>query len=186
MDQEFKNTFRSRASFQHKFERLSKLKANKEDFSPIVRVRNLPWRIKIILSLMEDTKHLSIYLSGDGNGKIKWSCDVKFIIKLWNHKDPKKSISTNYSHCFTGRSHCYGSFNFIAFDKLVDVKNGFLVNDSILIEIELTAGVPNNDAISVENLYETLDAKGELLEKTHKELKAYKNVSYLLDFFLLH
>jgi hypothetical protein len=25
-----------------------------------------------------------------------------------------------------------------------------------------------------------------LLEKTHKELKAYKNVSYLLDFFLLH
>jgi hypothetical protein len=81
---------------------------------------------------MENKDHCSLYLYS--TDAVKSSCSMKLV----NHKDDKKSIDSTFSsHDFKAGSG-YGWPFFTKSENLLNPIHGFLVQDAITIEIEIT------------------------------------------------
>lgn len=112
--------------------------------SPVVRLRGLPWSVKVYTSQVINTKALSISLNcmhNDNSGN--WSCKAKAVFRLISNNSSKEAHKwMKEAYKFTRNSRAIGCKRFVTWKDLIDVNNQFIENDSVVLEIELLVESP--------------------------------------------
>ncbi|XP_057424731.1 MATH domain and coiled-coil domain-containing protein At3g58210-like isoform X2 [Lotus japonicus] len=99
-------------------------------------IRGYTWRI-LVCPLRRDVKHFSLYLMVvDSLPPFGWSRNTFFNLVLINQVDRKNSIVKETKQKFNGGHRCWGSF-FLNLDDLYDRKQGYLVSDTCIIEVNI-------------------------------------------------
>ncbi|KAG5549824.1 hypothetical protein RHGRI_014961 [Rhododendron griersonianum] len=133
--------------FTWKIENFSKLKAEKL-YSQIFYCGGFKWRLNAY------PKGLSVYLDIPDSAKLPpgWSRYARFSISLINqiHTQDTKSIHTE--HKFNAGESSWGFPSFLPLVKLNDPEEGFLVNDTIVLEASIT--IPNSHDSKMETGFE--------------------------------
>ncbi|KAL5568683.1 hypothetical protein UlMin_025258 [Ulmus minor] len=112
-------------------------------YSDIFEIRGRNWRLKIYPKGNNEGKGecLSIYLEvplssiclPDG-----WSRNVKCILSVINQIDSAKTVKRESDIEFTATSSGRGYAKMLSSDRLNSADEGFLVNDTIIVEVDIT------------------------------------------------
>ncbi|XP_077224195.1 protein RESTRICTED TEV MOVEMENT 3-like [Tasmannia lanceolata] len=134
--------------------------------SDIFLVGDCPWYADLLLVFqllivskvviypkgIDKNDHLSIFLNvADGVSlPIGWSRDVKYSLALIDQLHNKSTIKHNSEHKFDARDYSWGYPKFVSLLQFCDAAKGFIVNDTSIIEVEVTvrAVVPKNQGAS--------------------------------------
>mmetsp|Transcript_3756 Transcript_3756/g.4206 ORF Transcript_3756/g.4206 Transcript_3756/m.4206 type:complete len:287 (+) Transcript_3756:336-1196(+) len=103
----------------------------------------LPWRL-MVFPRGNHTDHLSIYLDVPDSEKLPggWTRFAAFQLVVVNQFDAKKSIRKDTRHHFNARENDWGFTQVISLANLTDTKGGFLVKDSLILEVEIDCRIP--------------------------------------------
>jgi len=125
-----------------KIEQLSGLEQVEREYSTIFRLYGFNWRLMISQKMNPD--YLSFYLEFmDGANAIGWSLRVQFIMRIWNQK--KKEDATHSVHEEEVKVYEFGGNadtqragfpEFMALKKFNDLQNGWILDDSVIFEVE--------------------------------------------------
>ncbi|KAK8473646.1 hypothetical protein PHAVU_001G199800 [Phaseolus vulgaris] len=126
-------------TFTWKIENFSKQNRKKLQ-SKAFRIQGYKWRIRLY-PLMKNVDHFSLYLMvADSLPPYGWSRDAYFKLSLLNQLDGDKSvvkvIFSETRQKFNGGYRSWGSF-FVNLSVFHDSKQGYLVNDTCIIEARL-------------------------------------------------
>ena len=75
-----------------------------------------------------------------------WSCFVSHKLGLLNQKDPSKSISHNNQNRHSFEQNKWGYKEFVHLTRVFDDKEGFLVNDSLVLTVETLVMAESGEA----------------------------------------
>ncbi|KAF2072827.1 hypothetical protein CYY_005870 [Polysphondylium violaceum] len=99
---------------------------------------NLTWRLYIFPKGNNSDKDMSIYLD---LSEIKQnnvpSIKTSFTVEIMNQKNPEKKVRKTADHTFDSRSGDWGFEKFIEIATLNDPEQGFIVNDTLIINVEI-------------------------------------------------
>ncbi|KAE9447958.1 hypothetical protein C3L33_20141, partial [Rhododendron williamsianum] len=123
--------------FTWKIENFSKQKAEKL-YSQIFYCGGFKWRLNAY------PKGLSVYLDIPDSAKLPpgWSRYARFSISLINQIHTQDTKSKHTEHKFNAGESSWGFPSFLPLVKLNDPEEGFLVNDTIVLEASIT--IPNS------------------------------------------
>lgn len=137
-----RNKARSEARFTWKFERVGDLfKKNIYTDSETFYCQQIPWFISIQPNQVNGESFLAIYLNVDNEGgDLKSNYKTSFEVRLLATRPgvPDKVKKLNY--VFAPSKTAFGATRLIAHKELMDVLNGYLRTDSILVQVLLKAG----------------------------------------------
>ncbi|XP_057431635.1 MATH domain and coiled-coil domain-containing protein At3g58360-like [Lotus japonicus] len=102
-----------------------------------------PWRIAIYPK-GHNTGYLSIYLSGDLPNFDAWSRFANFKLALINQLNAKKTITAGSQYKFSESEPDYGWPEFIPLVEFRNFRSGFIVNDTCIVEAEITVVKPEH------------------------------------------
>ncbi|KAL6952176.1 ubiquitinyl hydrolase 1 [Sarracenia purpurea var. burkii] len=125
--------------FTWKIENFSKLKTKKL-YSDVFRVGEYKWRV-LIFPKGNNADYLSLYLDVADSETLPygWSRDAHFNLALINQIDNEQTMQKDIQqHKFSDREHDWGFTKFIPLGELNDVYKGYLVNDTIVVEADVT------------------------------------------------
>uniref|UniRef100_A0A1A9WVR8 Ubiquitin carboxyl-terminal hydrolase 7 n=1 Tax=Glossina brevipalpis TaxID=37001 RepID=A0A1A9WVR8_9MUSC len=130
--------FRSEATFSYTVENILQLK--KQQLSPPVFVRMLPWKIKII----PKERALGFFLQCNGeDDSPTWSCNAIAELRVKSYKPGIKSFTRlRIKHRFCSKENDYGYCNFISWQELGDPENYYIYNGAITLEVFVLADAP--------------------------------------------
>lgn len=136
---------RSEATFRYTVENLSKLK--EQVLSEPCYVRNLPWKIMVMPrppSPPSHEKYLGFYLQCNGESdSTSWSCRAAAILRLLNHKPGHDPFQRNITHVFFSKENDWGFSHFMLWTDVLDPEKGYVKDDSITLEVHVTAEPPH-------------------------------------------
>ncbi|XP_034483566.1 ubiquitin carboxyl-terminal hydrolase 7-like [Drosophila innubila] len=129
---------RSEAIFSYTFENIGPNK--EEQRSETFYVRMLPWRILII----PHNRALGVFLQCNADSRdTSWSCHAIAKLNLVCYKPNAKPYTrTEIDRLFNFNDNDYGYGSFITWVNLMDPDNCYVHNDSITIEVHVTADIP--------------------------------------------
>ncbi|XP_027349368.1 MATH domain and coiled-coil domain-containing protein At3g58270-like [Abrus precatorius] len=134
--------------FTWKVEAFSKLK-NKKISSKAFKVGGYRWKI-VLYPKGRDVEYLSLYMKvADSLAPYGWSRFASFRLALINHVDTKKSIVKETQQKFNAGNSAWGSSSFIPLSEFHDPTQGYLVNDTCIIEAQVSVSkvafnIPDN------------------------------------------
>eukprot|EP00271_Cylindrocystis_brebissonii_P005250 TRINITY_DN17200_c0_g1_i2.p1 TRINITY_DN17200_c0_g1~~TRINITY_DN17200_c0_g1_i2.p1 ORF type:complete len:467 (-),score=46.51 TRINITY_DN17200_c0_g1_i2:526-1785(-) len=85
----------------------------------------------------DKTEHLSVYLNAEEAKKPGWSINTKFTITLVSQTAPALSVEREHSHIFNAKEADWGLNKFISLEKLHSPCRGYVVNDTLLLQVEV-------------------------------------------------
>ncbi|XP_033118944.1 ubiquitin carboxyl-terminal hydrolase 7-like [Anneissia japonica] len=136
---------RSQATFSFTVENISKLKETA--LSQPTIVRNLPWKIMAMPRSSHNertTKSLGFFLQCNADcDSPQWSCHAAADLILKNHKKDKEDHVKRITHVFYNKENDWGFGHFISWQDLLDPERGFVVDDSIDLEVKVFADAPH-------------------------------------------
>ncbi|XP_048137607.1 ubiquitin C-terminal hydrolase 12-like isoform X1 [Rhodamnia argentea] len=109
-------------------------------YSEVFTLSNHAWRI-LIFPKGNNTEHLSIYLEVADSERLPsgWSRNARFKLTLIDQNNYGNSRIRETEHNFTGRESLWGFTSFILLSEVRDGRNGYLVNNTLMVVAELLA-----------------------------------------------
>ncbi|CAH9096520.1 unnamed protein product [Cuscuta epithymum] len=150
------------SKFRWRIDNFSRLDVEKP-YSSVYDVNEYKWRL-LLYPRGNDTAHLSLYLGVPDLHSLPdgWRIPTKFSLALLNQLDPKKTIKKETKHAFTAHESDWGFTSFIPLREFHDKAEGYLVNDSCLIEAEVyvpdASSCVTNIATSPVSPYQAIDS----------------------------
>lgn len=140
---------RSEATFQFRVENFSKLKES--TLSPPYFVRNLPWKIMVMprSSMSNDrnpqeTRALGFFLQCNGESdSSSWSCNALAELRLHSFKPDQEPFCRKIKHLFYSKENDWGFSHFMAWNEILDPEKGYIINDTIVLEVHVQAEAPH-------------------------------------------
>uniref|UniRef100_A0A8D8Y3K7 Ubiquitin carboxyl-terminal hydrolase 7 n=2 Tax=Cacopsylla melanoneura TaxID=428564 RepID=A0A8D8Y3K7_9HEMI len=139
---------RSEVRFNFKVENISNLKDTA--LSPPHYARNLPWKIMVMprnnpsVPMDRSQKCLGFFLQCNGETESSaWSCYASAELTLIPQKAGIESFSRRIQHLFFIKENDWGFSHFMTFNDLLDPDKGFIKDDSIILEVHVTADAPH-------------------------------------------
>ncbi|XP_015511048.2 uncharacterized protein LOC107217876 [Neodiprion lecontei] len=135
-------------TFRYTVRNFSKLDC--ERLSPTFYVRNLPWNILVKpctnhIRDHESRKSLGFFLECNReNDSSTWSCYASIEFRLLPHKKNQKALTGRTEHLFCRMDYDWGYRDFIYWEDLLDKEQGYIKNDSIVLEVHVMAGEPHD------------------------------------------
>ncbi|KAG6502702.1 hypothetical protein ZIOFF_034988 [Zingiber officinale] len=119
-------------------ENFSRLNAKKL-YSDIFYVGGYKWRV-LIFPKGNNVDHLSMYLDVADSATLPygWSRYAQFALAIVNQVHGKYTIRKDTQHQFNGRESDWGFTSFMSLSELYDPSRGYLVNDTCVIDAEVT------------------------------------------------
>mmetsp|Transcript_35695 Transcript_35695/g.79387 ORF Transcript_35695/g.79387 Transcript_35695/m.79387 type:complete len:1131 (+) Transcript_35695:131-3523(+) len=120
-----------------KVENFSKL-ADKVYSNPF-EIAQYQWRLLLFPKGNNKAPQLSVYLDFPEAPytPVQMSPKASFKLHLLNQLDPTKSFSKDTAHTFTQHESDWGFTQFMPLDDLKDPQNGYVVNDTIILRVEI-------------------------------------------------
>lgn len=143
----------SEATFRFKIEDFSNLKESV--LSPPVYVRNLPWKIMAMPRTSPQPSHerqagtgqskaLGFFLQCNGDSEsTTWSCNAQAELRIIPQKDGCQPINRRIQHVFYSKENDWGFSHFLAWSDITEPEKGFLKDDSIILEVWVSADAPH-------------------------------------------
>ncbi|XP_024640077.1 ubiquitin carboxyl-terminal hydrolase 12 isoform X2 [Medicago truncatula] len=154
-------------SYTWRTERFSRVRATVL-YSDVFEAGGYKWRA-IIHPRGNNTDYLSIYLCTADSASLPdgWSSYVEFTLKVVNQIEYKYSVTKVAKHKFTKLISDWGHKNVIPLGILFDPSRGYLVNDTLVVEIEVTYSEDEKDTAA--HLRERLKKDWEVKKLKNKE-----------------
>lgn len=113
-------------------------------YSPSFEVATFPWRL-LAFPAGNQADHLSIYLDASDATEAPsgWFRGAKFSLTVVNQTEPALSCMRETEHTFDGREVDWGFREFIPLEEVYAADRGFLVNDKIVVEVDVTVCRPS-------------------------------------------
>ncbi|XP_024159747.1 uncharacterized protein LOC112167024 isoform X2 [Rosa chinensis] len=145
-------------TFRWKIDNFSEL--NLKHYSEVFIIGDFKWRI-LIYPRGNNTNHLSVYLEVPDSSELPygWSRYARFSLTMVNQVDHSKSFTKGTVHVFSIRESEFGFQSLAPLILLRDQRNGFLVNDTCIIEAEV--GVRKAEAKILEDPSSSISASME-------------------------
>ncbi|URE06756.1 ubiquitin carboxyl-terminal hydrolase [Musa troglodytarum] len=124
--------------FRWTIENFSRLNVKKL-YSDIFYVAGYKWRV-LIFPKGNNVDHLSIYLDVADSATLPygWSRYAQFSLAVVNQIHGKYTVRKETQHQFNSRESDWGFTSFMSLSELYDPSRGYLVNDTCVIEAEVT------------------------------------------------
>lgn len=138
---------RSEATFRFVVTDFSRLKESV--LSPPTYVRNLPWKIMVMPRTntgndRQPTKSLGFFLQCNGESESStWSCNATAELRIISQKEGVENFVRKIQHLFYGKENDWGFSHFMTWNDVLDPEKGFIVNDSIILEVWVCADAPH-------------------------------------------
>lgn len=133
-----RNIRRDEKCFRIKIKKMSDLTGF---YSPEIYVR-ISWRVKIYTTKFMSTKTITICLHCVHSGTTTdWSCKARAVFLLISFKAPLE-WKFKVAHDFTQTFKSYVTKRFVSWHDLLDVNNGYIKNDSIVLDIDIIVQKP--------------------------------------------
>lgn len=136
---------RSEATFSYVVRNISKLKET--ELSPPTYVRNLPWRIMVMVRNARnqpEAKSLGFFLQCNGESdSTTWSCNASAELRLKSFKPGQESFVQKIKHLFYSKENDWGFSTFIAWHEIFNPEKGYVQNDCIVLEVHVAAEAPH-------------------------------------------
>lgn len=145
--------------FTWKIEAFSKVHVRKLS-SKAFKIGGYRWKI-VLYPKGKDVGHLSLYMKvADSLPPYGWSRFVYFRLALINQVDSKKSIVKETQQKFNAGNSGWGSPSFIPLNEFHDPSQGYLVNDTCIIEAHVSVSkvafnIQDNSAPSITTTHES-------------------------------
>ena len=117
-----------------------------ETFSEPTYARNMIWRIRAIPSPKSETppKYLGFFLQCNPEPHSNpWSCKFNAELKLVSQVSGKPNNVRKITAIFYPFNNNWGFTNFQSIENILDPDNGFIKDDSIILEVSLKADIPH-------------------------------------------
>lgn len=147
-------------TFRWKVDNFSEL--NLKHYSEVFIIGDFKWRV-LIYPRGNNTNHLSVYLDVPDSSELPygWSTYAQFSLTLVNQINHSKSITKDTVHVFSIHESEFGFHSLAPLILLCDQRNGFIVNDTCIIEAEV--GVRKAEAKILEDQSSSISASMEAL-----------------------
>ncbi|XP_065302370.2 ubiquitin carboxyl-terminal hydrolase 7 isoform X9 [Dermacentor albipictus] len=148
---------RSEATFRFVVPEFSRLKESL--LSPPTYVRNLPWKIMVMPRTntgndRQPTKSLGFFLQCNGESESSeasegedsmptWSCNASAELRLISQKEGVENFVRKIQHLFYGKENDWGFSHFMTWNDVLDPEKGFIVDDTIILEVWVCADAPH-------------------------------------------
>ncbi|XP_004294423.1 PREDICTED: uncharacterized protein LOC101295898 [Fragaria vesca subsp. vesca] len=156
-------------TFRWKIDNFSEL--NLKHYSEVFIIGDFKWRV-LMYPKGNNTNHLSVYLEVPDSSDlpIGWSRYAQFSLTMVNQVNHSKSFTKETVHVFSIHESEFGFQSLAPLILLRDQRNGFLVNDTCIIEAEV--GVRKAEVKIMEDPSSSISAPMEALiigEKQNEE-----------------
>ncbi|WJX64616.1 ubiquitinyl hydrolase 1 [Trifolium repens] len=134
--------------FTWKIDRFSQIKAYKL-YSDVFEVGGFKWRVLIFPKGNNVEDYLSMYLDVADSASLPygWSKCALFSLTLVNQIMNKYSLREDSQHQFNQQQSDCGFTSFIPLSELYDLSRGYLVNDTLVVEVEVTCNLVENGTV---------------------------------------
>lgn len=138
---------RSEATFHFVVNGFSKMKETM--LSSATYVRNLPWKIMAMPRTnqgqdRQPTRSLGFFLQCNGESESStWSCNAVAELRLLSQKDGIENFKRKIQHLFYSKENDWGFSHFMAWNDILDVDKGYIKEDSITLEVWVSADAPH-------------------------------------------
>nr|XP_028946223.1 ubiquitin carboxyl-terminal hydrolase 13-like isoform X2 [Malus domestica]XP_028946224.1 ubiquitin carboxyl-terminal hydrolase 13-like isoform X2 [Malus domestica] len=125
--------------FTWTIENFTRLNTKKHYYSDMFVVGGYKWRI-LIFPKGNNVDYLSMYLDAADSRTLPygWSRCAQFGLAVVNQIHPKYSIRKDTQHQFNAREGDWGYTSFMLLGDLYDQSRGYLVNDTVVVEAEIS------------------------------------------------
>ncbi|ELU07571.1 hypothetical protein CAPTEDRAFT_219914 [Capitella teleta] len=114
--------------------------------SPEYYMRNLRWSV-FLRTNYSRPKSLAVFVKCKSDSSSTWSCKVSYELRLLKQKADGPSYTKMSTRIFEPNKSSWGYDPFISWDQLMDPENGYVKDDSIVIEVKLIEVAPNPDVV---------------------------------------
>lgn len=138
---------RSEATFRFVVPNFSKLRETA--LSHPTFVRNLPWKIMVMPRTnqgqdRQPTKSLGFFLQCNGESESStWSCNAVAELRIIAQKEGTENFSRKIQHLFYSKENDWGFSHFMAWNEVLDTEKGYVKEDTIILEVSVTADAPH-------------------------------------------
>ncbi|RAL37582.1 hypothetical protein DM860_000276 [Cuscuta australis] len=133
------------SKFTWRIENFSKLDVEKiHSHSFFVNGNN--WRVSLYPK-GNGTDHISVYLEVQDSSSADWSVPTKFRVSLVNQIDCNETIAMESEHTFNSHESYWGWAEFVPLGEFHDEVEGFLVEDTCVIEAEVYFSSLSSDEV---------------------------------------
>nr|XP_032519443.1 ubiquitin carboxyl-terminal hydrolase 7-like [Danaus plexippus plexippus] len=138
---------RSEATFRFTVHNFRNLKDSV--LSPPCYVRNLPWKIMVMPRQApspdrQQQKSLGFFLQCNGESESSsWSCHAMAELRLLSHKPETEPFYRKIQHLFYSKENDWGFSHFMSWNDVLDPERGYIKDDSITLEVHVTAEAPH-------------------------------------------
>lgn len=143
------------ATFRLTIHQFSKLEDNIEILSEACYVQNLPWKIKVVpwsWWIQNDgttPRYIKLYLECNGESKSPyWACYAVAELRILSVRPDVPTISLETRHLFHSESNDMGFTHFIAWNYVLNPKNGYIKNNTVTFEAYIAADAPHGVTLS--------------------------------------
>lgn len=109
-------------------------------FSPVFTTSGLTWLIKVYTTKVENTKNVSVMLKCAHKESTDWSCDAMVAFRLisFDPSKPPYELKFKTFQKFNRKTTSRGFKEFITWQELSKVENGYVKDNSIILDVEIT------------------------------------------------
>ncbi|CAH1250125.1 USP7 [Branchiostoma lanceolatum] len=135
------------ATFRFTVDSFSKVMVR--SLSPVVFIRNLPW--KIVARPSHDSKSkpphndqgLAVGLLCDVNSSSLWSCHASVELRLIPQKNGVQTITKKFDKIYYSKERDWGYEEFMPWHEVCDPQKGYIKDDKIILEAYVKADAPH-------------------------------------------
>ncbi|GAM25105.1 hypothetical protein SAMD00019534_082800 [Acytostelium subglobosum LB1] len=107
-------------------------------YTNTAQICGLTWRLYIFPKGNTSNEDLSLFLDLVEIKQPNFPCQkVNFMLELVNQKKPEESVRKPSDHIFSAKFVDWGFNKFIKISTLLDPKNGFIVDDTLILRVEI-------------------------------------------------
>ncbi|XP_067928164.1 ubiquitin carboxyl-terminal hydrolase 7-like isoform X2 [Watersipora subatra] len=150
MPQDAIDPCRSEATFQYQIHNVSRMKD--QMLSPATPVRNLPWKILAMQRTAQtpervSAKTLGFFLQCNAESdSLSWSCNASAELRMLKQvpaDGDSEPFVRRIQHLFFHKENDWGFSNFMFINEILDPSKGYIKDDSIILEVYVTADAPH-------------------------------------------
>jgi len=139
----------SQATINLKIENFIKLQDS--ILSPPAFIRNLPWRLIASPRNHDGQKaqdgqsieYLGLFLQCDGDSNLNtWSCKANAEFSIISQKEGVENLTSKMEKIYNINGNVWGYIKFKRWDYILSPENGYIKDDAIILEVFLSANVP--------------------------------------------
>uniref|UniRef100_A0A914W615 Ubiquitin carboxyl-terminal hydrolase 7 n=1 Tax=Plectus sambesii TaxID=2011161 RepID=A0A914W615_9BILA len=121
---------------------------DQQRLSPPQYVRGLPWKVLAIPRENNRgdrrTKALGFFLQCNADAEQpSWTCSAQAVLRVLSQKEGIEHHERKISHTFYPKENDWGYSQFLSCDQLLDPDNGYIKDDTIILEVYVNADAPH-------------------------------------------